>query len=202
MQHLIVLKYSHLKKGESISFGIDTVTEDNTYTIETSKGEKTADLTIVDEEARITDVSVPEDFIEVFVDKTISPKVSITPNNTINSNLEWYAVDDTIATVSDGIISGLKTGATQVYVKAMNKDDSVEEVSDTVTVIVSDKDKIFGDVNKDKAFNVSDLVNIEKWLLTGDGSVAVADFNDDGCVDTFDFIKYKQYYLYKNQKSK
>ena len=61
---------------------------------------------------------------------------------------------------------------------------------------VAPPEDIMGDVNKDGAFNVSDLVLFDKWLL-GDPSAELkdwkaADFDKDEQLDTFDLVRMRQ----------
>lgn len=53
-----------------------------------------------------------------------------------------------------------------------------------------------GDVNNDKKFNITDLVLLEKWLLSADGTQLInwksADFNSDNVLDVFDLCMMRQ----------
>ena len=94
-----------------------------------------------------------------------------------NKDCRIFDLDDTI---TDGVIYGFKNSTAEKYATKYDKPF-----------------KLLGDVNNNDVFSVADLVLMEKWLLSNnvEENINVIDVTNDDKVDSFDLIKYKQYYL-------
>lgn len=102
-----------------------------TITVKTVDGEKTA-------ECIVTVLEYPEDIIfgsdsyTVETNKTVSVEATVLPETASDKTLLWRSEDDSIATVNEGVITGVKAGETKIY--AVTVSGQIERYV-TVTVI-------------------------------------------------------------------
>ena len=84
-----------------------------------------------------SDITIPET-LNVTLGKTMKLQASVTPEDATNKTLVYTSSDDTIASVKeDGTVSGLKLGAADITVKAM---DTGKEKTVKVTVKEAEKE--------------------------------------------------------------
>jgi Dockerin type I repeat./Ricin-type beta-trefoil lectin domain. len=108
-------------------------------------------------------------------------KYNIKANQT---GLVYKTGNPDVAIVSkDGVVTAVGAGKTTILV--YNSESEVKQLEVTV------KEKIVdGDVNKDGNLDVTDVVMLQKWILSGKGAkltnAKAADLNGDGVVDVFD----------------
>ena len=70
----------------------------------------------------------------VSVNSTITLGVEYNPAGTNVKNVSWRSSDTTVATVSNGVVTGVKAGTATIYAKAQTKTGYTTEVSKTITV--------------------------------------------------------------------
>jgi len=100
------------------------------------------DVMIDEEPPVIIDVtSVSLDQSELTLDNFTTAKLSaaISPEDATNPALSWHSLDESIATVSDGIVEALKVGTTKIVVTALGGTD----VTDTCDVTVIQGDTLY-----------------------------------------------------------
>lgn len=79
---------------------------------------------------RATGVTLDEDSITIGVGETGTLTATVLPVNAGNKNITWSTSDDTIATVADGVVSGVAVGAATITV-------TTEEGGFTATCVVT-----------------------------------------------------------------
>ena len=104
---------------------------------------KTATCTVTVEKAttnvEVTKVTLNPTSAKVAKGKTISITTEITPANATNKTITWSSSNTSVATVTDGIVKGVKAGSATITATASNGvkatcSITVEEVSSTVEV--------------------------------------------------------------------
>ncbi len=83
----------------------------------------------------VTQISLDKDNITENVGSSEILKANIVPTHASNKKVEWMTSDETIATVSNGTVRGVREGTATITVKAKGTDDGTE-ITDTCTVIV------------------------------------------------------------------
>ena len=89
------------------------------------------------EKIAVTGVSISGE-TTVAVDGTITLSANITPDTATNINVSWSSSDLDVASVSDGVVTGLKEGEVTITVTVKTEDD---EFTDTYEVTVKAKEK-------------------------------------------------------------
>ncbi len=84
-----------------------------------------------------TDVTISNGDIEVAVDGTVTLSATVTPAYVTDATVTWTVGDETVATVEDGVLTGVKVGTTTLTATANGAAEG-ETVADTVTVTVSE----------------------------------------------------------------
>ncbi len=106
-----------------------------TATITATAGDKTASVIIKvyvpSSEIHVTGVTLNKTTEEVEVGRTVSLVATVTPDNATNKGVTWTTSDSTIATVSGGVVTGVKEGTATITVKT---DDQGKTASATITV--------------------------------------------------------------------
>ncbi len=101
------------------------------------------------------------------------------------------------------IFDGLETGSTHSYiVQPISYVEICDNVSGEYAVTATcGEGSVIGDVNMDGRFNVSDVVLLQKWLLTVPNTELAnwkaADLYEDNRLDVFDFVMMKRELLNK-----
>jgi len=115
---------------------------------------------------------------EVGIGESMSLSGSFTPNNTTNKALSWSSSNDTIASVSNGIVSGIKSGsviisATTVNGVTANYDVSVIKKVTSITITPSTGSIYVGAILTLKvSYQPSDAVNKTVTWVSDNTSVA------------------------------
>lgn len=90
------------------------------------------DITVIDQVVRpVTGISLNQTTASVGLNKTITLTPTIYPANATNKLVTWSSSDTSVATVNNGVVTGLKLGTTTITVRTS---DSGFEASCLVTV--------------------------------------------------------------------
>ena len=124
--------------------------------------------------------------------------IKITPDNATNTAVEWMSLDESVATVKNGVITGVAEGTTTVLAKVVDGAEIYLEIPVTVKKVVK------GDLNTDGRINIVDLMMClhhvsGRTLLEGDALTA-ADINDDGKVNIVDLMRMLHYVSGRNKE--
>ncbi len=92
---------------------------------------------------RVSNVNLNYKKIYLLVGESKTVVATVKPNNATNKNVTWSSSDSSIATVNNGVITGVKAGVTHIIASADGKSAEVEvEVRDNVTTTCK-----YGDTN-------------------------------------------------------
>ncbi|MDL2256806.1 Ig-like domain-containing protein [Bacteroidales bacterium OttesenSCG-928-I14] len=117
------------------------------------------------------------------VDETTQLTVSLSPVDVFNSNVTWASSDDEVATVVDGLITGLKYGTAIVTVTSEDGGYTAKcEVNVGRTKSISiDKDELILVAGKDETLNVSfnpeDVTYKKLSWASSNKNIAIVDAN-------------------------
>ena len=87
---------------------------------------------IIEQPIYITKISLNKTSTEMFVGDKLTLSANITPDNATNPNIEWVSSDNSIASVSNGIVTAIGPGICSI--KAKTTDGSALEVSCSIMV--------------------------------------------------------------------
>ena len=141
---------SENKEIASVSDGIVTAIKpgETTITVTTQDGEKTATCKIIviqseepepepePEEVPVEGVALNMQNVTLEVGETTSLQATITPDNATNKNVTWTSENKEIASVSDGIVTAIKSGETTITVTTQ---DGEKTATCEVTVLQSEE---------------------------------------------------------------
>ena len=77
------------------------------------------------QEIVVKEIVMDKSNVTLFLNESTTIQVVIVPNNATNKNLVWSSSDNSIATVNNGVIKGLKVGKTTVSVKSSNSVEGI-----------------------------------------------------------------------------
>lgn len=63
---------------------------------------------------RVTGIALNQESIRLGIDKTVTLTATISPNDASQKEITWRSIDTTIASVANGVVTGKKSGQTQV----------------------------------------------------------------------------------------
>ncbi len=63
---------------------------------------------------RVTGIALDQESIRLGIDKTVTLTATISPNDASQKEITWRSIDATIASVANGVVTGKKSGQTQV----------------------------------------------------------------------------------------
>ncbi len=86
------------------------------------------------EDVAVTGLSLSAKTAEVYVGKTFTLTPTISPNNATNTNVNWTSSNTSVATVSNGLITGVKAGTCTVTATSVSN----KNVSATCNVTVKE----------------------------------------------------------------
>ena len=111
-------------------------------------------------------------------------------------SITWVSQNPEILMInSDGVATGLKAGKATIFAII----ESGKALSGTIEVLPADY--ITGDCNGDGEFDISDVVSLQKWLITEESSLRIwkaADLSNDGLLSSIDLSLMKNILLSKN----
>lgn len=79
-----------------------------------------------DETVAVTEVKITSTVTEVTVGKTITLKAEVLPADATNKTVTWTSSDATVATVKDGVVTGVKAGEATITASAGGKNATVK----------------------------------------------------------------------------
>ena len=79
-----------------------------------------------DGDVAVTEVKFTSTVTEVTVGKTITLKAEVLPADATNKTVTWTSSDATVATVKDGVVTGVKAGETKITASAGGKNATVK----------------------------------------------------------------------------
>ena len=79
-----------------------------------------------DGDVAVTDVKITSTVTEVTVGKTITLTAEVLPADATNKTVTWTSSDNTVATVKDGVVTGVKAGEATIKASAGGKDATVK----------------------------------------------------------------------------
>lgn len=121
------------------SYSVPTTAQGTTYyycVATNEQGSATSAIAgvTVTEPVQATGVTLDKKSASVKLDKTITLTATVTPENAANKNVTWSSSDTSVATVSDGVVTGVTTGTAQITATTV---DGNHTASCTVTVTTS-----------------------------------------------------------------
>lgn len=139
--------------------GEQTVTVSYTHKGATTK---TTTYVITVNTVPVSGVTVVPTSTSVKIGKTVSLTPTVTPDNATNKNVTWESSNTSIATVDNGVVTGVATGEATITVKSAA--DPTKSASCTVTVIAA------GDGSKANPYDVDEALEIISEYSSGSGS--------------------------------
>lgn len=79
-----------------------------------------------DETVAVTEVKITSTVKEVTAGETITLTAEVSPENATNKTVTWISSDTTVATVKDGVVTGVKAGEATITASAGGKTATVE----------------------------------------------------------------------------
>lgn len=79
-----------------------------------------------DETVAVTEVKITSTVKEVTAGKTITLEATVSPESATNKTVTWTSSDTTVATVKDGVVTGVKEGTAKITATAGEKTATVE----------------------------------------------------------------------------
>lgn len=79
-----------------------------------------------DGDVAVTDVKITSTVKEVTAGETITLTAEVLPADATNKTVTWTSSDTTVATVKDGVVTGVKAGTAKITAKAGEKTDAVD----------------------------------------------------------------------------
>ena len=111
-----------------------------TATAQTASGTTTATLNVTVTPVAVSSVSLNETSATIRVGKTLTLNATINPSNATNKSVTWTSGNIAIATVSNGVVTGVSAGTTDITVKTV---DGNKTAKCTVTVAASGAEEEF-----------------------------------------------------------
>ena len=162
-----------------------------TITVRTKKNSltDTVKVQVVDSTKPTGIVLKDEGTVEINLGRPYTLEYSLLPDTAV-TELTWTTSDKRIATVENGIVTGVKEGTVTITVKTVRNSKT-----DTVKVKVVYNPRLPGDVNDDGIVNGKDSVLLSQYLAEWGVSIneANSDVNADGIINGKDSMLLSQY---------
>ena len=134
----------------------------------------------------VTAIAFDKSVTNIEVGKTDTISVLFTPANATNQGVIWSSTNESVATVTDGTVTGIAPGTAAII--AMSPDGSKVAIC---TVTVTEHKYQTGDINGDGKLNTRDVTTLRRYLAGGYEDTitvieAMADVNGDGRENTRD----------------
>lgn len=140
---------------------------------------------LTDEVTEVTGIDIENKEIEMSVGDTLTLNPTIQPVEANNKQVVWNTDENDIVSVDQtGKLVAVAKGTTTITGTTVEGGYTV-----TVTVTVTDKEYVKGDVNHDGTLNIDDATLIQQFLveLNPDNfDQTLADMNDDGVINIID----------------
>lgn len=118
-------------------------------------------ITFLSASVAVTDFTLSESEVTIYKTQTHTLEVSFTPNNTTDRTLSWSTSDNSVATVSDGVITAVGPGTATI---SASKSISGNTVTRSCDVTVLNNVPTHAGTSIDP-YDVNDAVNIAKGLF-------------------------------------
>ena len=162
-----------------------------TITVRTKKNSltDTVKVQVVDSTKPTGIVLKDEGTVEINLGRPYTLEYSLLPDTAV-TELTWTTSDKRIATVENGIVTGVKEGTATITVKTVRNSKT-----DTVKVKVVYNPRLPGDVNDDGTVNGKDGLRLLQYLSGWSVNINVSnsDVNGDGTVSGKDGVRLLQY---------
>jgi len=106
-------------------------------TVSTTDGSNISKSIDVIVREQIESVTLSETNIEINKGQSKIVTATITPSNAFNKTLRWESEDDSIATVNNGVITGINVGTTKVIVSTTDGSNITKEINVKVNSIMT-----------------------------------------------------------------
>ncbi len=139
-----------------------------------------------------TGVELDKDTITVKAGATENLVATVLPSTAANKKVTWKSSDDTIATVANGVVTGVKAGTATITVTSVSGN-----FTDTCTVTVESA-AIYGDVDDSGKVNVRDYAMLRKYILNKNSvtiNMTNADCDKSGSVNVRDYAILRKHIL-------
>ena len=146
----------------TVSNGVVTAKKVGTATITAKAGDKTATCQITVVATEVTSVTLDKTTASLKAGETVTLTATVNPSDATDKTVTWTTSDQTVATVSNGVVTAKKVGTATITAKAGSKTATC-----TITVEPSSVDKhlVFPDINLKKYL-------IDNYDLNDDGGIS------------------------------
>ena len=124
----------------TVSNGVVTAKKVGTATITAKAGDKTATCQITVVATEVTSVSLNKTSASLKAGETVTLTATVNPSDATDKTVTWSSSDQTIATVSNGVVTAKKVGSATITAKAGSKTATCQ-----ITVEPSSTDNNIGD---------------------------------------------------------
>lgn len=93
-----------------------------TITVTTQDGDYTAtcEVTVTSDDVAVTGVNLNTNSFEVYKGNTFNLVATVTPTGATNQNVTWESADPSVATVENGVVTGVNMGSTTITVTTVD----------------------------------------------------------------------------------
>ena len=116
----------------TVSNGVVTAKSGGTaiITATTSTGNtETCKVTVIEKTINVSSIKINTDKKAVYTGSTLGLSITVNPGDATNKTITWSSSDNSIATVSDGIVTGIKPGTVTITAKSNNGKESTIKIS-------------------------------------------------------------------------
>jgi len=110
---------------------------ETTITVSTQDGSNISKVIEVIVREQITNITLSETSIEINKGQSKIVTATITPTNAFNKTLKWESEDENIATVNNGVITGVNVGTAKVTVSTTDGSNITKEINVKVNSIMT-----------------------------------------------------------------
>ena len=90
-------------------------------TVTTNNGKSSkAYISVVLNEVKITSVSISSSSKDIYVGENTTLNINISPKDATDKSISWSSSNTSVATVNDGIVTGIKAGDVTITAKTNN----------------------------------------------------------------------------------
>ncbi len=171
----------------TVSNGVVIAANAGTATITAMSQDKTATCAVTVSETAVTSIMLDYTDIELKVNEYLTLTATVTPENATDKSIIWSSSDDSVATVSNGVVIAHKIGTSVISAKA-GEDTAVCTVTVTGTPVEElTLDKTYVTLNINETMTLlatvspSDAADITVTWSTSDANIATV---IDGVVTT------------------